>query len=641
MGIAKMKLIDITANLEQLDVVLARFIDVKDFHPVLASEIVERVHGLTSFVDENPCSTLLQEIKDIETKYNLDFPVIEQDEQVYNVNEIYDYLVTVKKQLAVEIARIKKLENHIREYKDALIQVKNIDSLDIPLEDLFACEFVSIRFGRLPNDSVEKLKFFQSKPFVFKSFNYDQNNSWCMYFTTDEYKREVDNIFSSLFFERIFIPDFVHGKPKEAIEALEKEIASTEKMVDKYRADMMDITEGCSNKISCIKGELMFLDRIFEAKKYVVGLGDKFQISGFVEVDKVDDIKQAFDGISDIEIESNEAESDRRITPPTKLKNGWFTKPFGMFVEMYGLPGYKDLDPTPFVAITYSLLFGIMFGDLGQGLVLILLGWLVWHYKKMKLGAIGIRIGISSSIFGFLYGSVFGYEHLLDHFFHDTLGISFLPIHVMDSSFTMTLLIAAIAMGATLIVIAMILNVIILIRKKHYVDLVCSHNGLAGLLLFGFTLSAVALQMGFQIKAINPFTIIGFIVIPLVLIFFKEPIERKAHGTKMFPTGFGGFFVEGFFELFEIVLSYITNTMSFLRVGGFILSHAGMMLVVHTLMEGMAITGSILVLVLGNIFVMGLEGLIVGIQVLRLEFYEMFSRYYEGNGIAFSALNNQ
>ena len=160
MGIAKMKLIDITANLDQLDAVLARFIDIKSFHPVLASEIIERVHGLTSFVDENPCQALLQEVADIESRYDLHFPVVPQEEQVYNINEMYDYLTEVKEQLSAEIKRIKELEAHIQSYKDALIQVKNIDSLDIPFEDLFACQFVSIRFGRLPNDSVEKLKFF-------------------------------------------------------------------------------------------------------------------------------------------------------------------------------------------------------------------------------------------------------------------------------------------------------------------------------------------------------------------------------------------------------------------------------------------------------------------------------------------------
>jgi V/A-type H+-transporting ATPase subunit I len=137
---------------------------------------------------------------------------------------------------------------------------------------------------------------------------------------------------------------------------------------------------------------------------------------------------------------------------------------------------------------------------------------------------------------------------------------------------------------------------------------------------------------------LNALAIGVFVVIPLLVMFLKEAIERKIHHQEMFPDGFGGFFTEAFFELFEIILSYITNTMSYMRVAGFVLSHAGMMLVVYNLMD-MAGAGGPVVFVLGNIFVMALEGLIVGIQVLRLEFYEMFSRYYTGDGIAFKQLN--
>ena len=106
----------------------------------------------------------------------------------------------------------------------------------------------------------------------------------------------------------------------------------------------------------------------------------------------------------------------------------------------------------------------------------------------------------------------------------------------------------------------------------------------------------------------------------------------------MFPDGFGAFFTEGFFELFDVLLTFITNTVSYLRVGGFVLSHAGMMLVVYTLAGMVGGFGYWIVLVLGNIFVMVLEGMIVGIQVLRLEFYEMFSRYYEGGGRPFESM---
>jgi len=639
MGIAKVNLVDLTSNVSHLDQVLTRFIDIKGFHPVLASEIVERVHGLTSFVAENPCTPMLAELADIESKFNLNLPDIEQRDAEYNLNEMYDYMSGIRESLETEVKRIKDLEEHIQKYKDALIQVQNIEGLDIPLDDLFSCEYIYIRFGRLPNDSVDKLRFFQTKPFAFKSFSFDSNNSWCMYFTTGEFKREVDNIFSSLFFERIFIPDFVHGKPKEAVAALEQEIENAQKMIDSYKHDINDITCGCTTRLACIKGELLFLNRLFEAKKYVVGLGDKFSISGFVEDKDVEKFKESFKDFEDIEIEVNEADSDKRIQPPTKLKNGWFSKPFGIFVEMYGLPAYGDIDPTPFVAITYSLLFGIMFGDLGQGLVLMLLGIFLWRFKKMRLGAVAIRIGISSALFGLLYGSFFGNEEILTPFYTDFLGLAHKPIHIMDSEFTMTLLIAAIAIGAVLIVISMLINITTLLKKKHYAEVICSHNGFSGLLLYGYVLAAAALSLGFGISIVSTPFILLFVGLPLVLIFLKEPLERKFHKEKMFPNGFGGFFVEGFFELFEIILSYVTNTMSFLRVGGFVLSHAGMMLVVTSLMAMVGGAGSIIVFIGGNLFVMALEGMIVGIQVLRLEFYEMFSRYYEGNGIAFDALN--
>ncbi len=638
MSIAKVKLIDLTTNLNNLDRILMSFIDIKGFHPVLASEIVEKVHGLTSFVTENPCEPLLSELDDIEHKFDISLPSIEQRDENYKFSDMQEYMHKFKERLEEESDRIKELDSHIQKYSDALIQVENIMNLDIPLDDLFASEYIHIRFGRLPNSNVEKLRFFQNKPFVFKSFSHDNNNSWCMYFATDEYIREIDNMFSSLFFERIYIPDFVHGTPKAAVESLNQEIVNTTKMITNYRSELYQFISDSTSKLSSIKGELLFLNRVYDAKQYVVGLGNKFSISGFAEEKDIKAFRDAFKDFDDVEIEVNDAYSDRRIKPPTKLKNGWFSKPFSMFVEMYGLPSYGEIDPTPFVALTYALLFGIMFGDFGQGLVLILLGFLLYRFKKMRLGAIGMRIGISSAIFGLLYGSFFGNESFLDPLYTQVLGLAGKPISVMDSAFTMPLLIAAIGIGALFIVIAMILNIITLIKKHHYAELVASHNGFAGLLLYGYILVGASLQLGLGYSIFNIWLILVFVGIPLILIFLKEPLVRKFNKESMFPKGFGGFFVEGFFELFEIILSYITNTMSFLRVGGFILSHAGMMLVVISLMSMVGNSGWI-VLILGNIFVMGLEGMIVGIQVLRLEFYEMFSRYYHGNGIAFNALN--
>ena len=102
------------------------------------------------------------------------------------------------------------------------------------------------------------------------------------------------------------------------------------------------------------------------------------------------------------------------------------------------------------------------------------------------------------------------------------------------------------------------------------------------------------------------------------------------------PEEKGMFFVQGFFELFELLLSYFSNTLSFVRVGAFAVSHAAMMEVV-LMLAGAEAGGSPnwLVVIFGNLFVCGMEGLIVGIQVLRLEYYELFSRFYRGTGRAF------
>jgi len=637
MAIAKTKLITITSNLANLDQVLMRFIDLEDFHPVPSNQIVDTVHGLTSFKPDNLCSGILNELVQYDQEYELRLLTHDIRSLDYNFDKMRESIQAAHAILKERHDQIQANHAEITKLTNATMQIKNIESLDISFDDIFSCQYIYSRVGRLPNDSVAKLKYYRNRLFVFKSFNEDENYNWCMYFTSKEYEREVDNIFSSLFFERIHIPEFVHGTPEAARQTFTDQIAELNRKNEALKAEMRKLIEDYRENLSTIKSELLFLNKIFEAKQYVVGLGDRFTISGFTEVDHVDRVKKQFVGIEDLELDVRPPQSDKRIKPPTKLRHGWFSRPFGMFVEMYGVPAYGDMDPTPFLAITYTLLFGMMFGDFGQGLVLILLGWILAKWKKMKLGEVGIRIGIASAIFGLLYGSFFGNEDFLTPFYTDVLGLGGKPIHIMDSTFTMTLLIGAVAIGALLIVLSIIVGIFTNIRRKDWITALFSHNGLAGLLIYGYLLTAIALSMtGWANILIWPF-LVPFLGVPAILIFLKEPIARRCEGKKMFPKGFGGFFVEGFFELFDVFLSYITNTLSFMRIGGFILVHAGVMLVVTSIM-GMVGNASLLVAIFGNIFVMALEGMIVGIQVLRLEFYEMFSRYYDGNGIAFKTM---
>ncbi|HKL47638.1 MAG TPA: V-type ATPase 116kDa subunit family protein [Candidatus Izemoplasmatales bacterium] len=634
MAIAKINLFNITSSNRNLDQVLEKFVLLDYVHPVIASDIVDKVHGLTSYSTENPCNIILKELEEIEKENGIDLPTIGVNAIDYSLDNMREYIHSTHDHIQRLYNQKKDAQALIKKYSDALDQIKDLENLDISLDDLFACDYINSRVGRIPVDSLEKLNFYNEKAFIFKSLRVGKGYCWCIYLTTNDNEREIDNIFSSLFFERIHIPDFVHGTPVSAQETLNMELDVAQGTLSNIQTEIDQILNKNIDKLKEMKSELLFLERIYEAKKYVVGLGDKFNINGFVEKENIDKLKEHFGRLEDVNIEIRPADSDNRLTPPTKLKNNWFTKPFGMFVEMYGVPGYKDMDPTMVVAITYSLLFGIMFADVGQGLVLAILSFVLYKKTKMSLAGVGIRIGLSSAFFGVFFDSVFGEHGLIAPMF-ESLGISALPLHAMDPNSTMTLLIGTVALGSLIILISMMINIRTAFKAKHYANALFSPNGIAGFVLYGFVLTAVAFMFLTNIDLLSPLFIIPFAILPLVLILFKEPLERLMEGHKLFPGGFGGFFTEAFFETFETVLSYITNTMSFLRVGGFVLSHAGMMLVVFSLMEMFGPVGATITFIVGNLFVMALEGLIVGIQVLRLEFYEMFSRYFEGNGIPF------
>ena len=363
-----------------------------------------------------------------------------------------------------------------------------------------------------------------------------------------------------------------------------------------------------------------------------------FIIVGWVPENKAQELADKLQQIESVECKLTDGKDEMKHCPPVQLKNNVFTRAFSYFTQMYGLPNYNEFDPTAFVAITYTILFGIMFGDVGHGLMVALFG-LFMKKKKNPLGSILIPCGISGAVFGAVYGSVFGYEHLLDPVFHALFGFEEKPIEVMKPATTNMIIYAAVGIGMLLVTLAIILNVIVSFRANDKEEAIFGSNGSAGLLFYVSVVAILVSQMVFGVKIANPAYIICLIVIPLLMIFLKEPLGKLSQGKKEWqPDSWGGYCTQSFFELFEYALSYVTNTMSFLRVGAFVLVHAGMMEVVFTLANMFTGVGYVAIVIIGNIFVMGLEALLVCIQVLRLEFYEMFGRFYKGSGRAFNPI---
>ena len=179
--------------------------------------------------------------------------------------------------------------------------------------------------------------------------------------------------------------------------------------------DIAELGKQEKAQLSQVYAKLIAFDNSYELRSNVLVLGSKFHFSGYIPERKAKKFKNLLGERGDVAITPVPTEGK---DTPVKLKNNWLVKPFEMFVKMYGLPAADGIDPTPVVAITYMLVYGIMFGDVGQGLCICLLGLLMSRFTNVKLAPIMIRIGISSALFGVLYGSVFGNEHIITPFFH-------------------------------------------------------------------------------------------------------------------------------------------------------------------------------------------------------------------------------
>lgn len=636
MSIEKMSLVYLRGDKAYLDEALLRCTNSGCFHPETASSLSEYSGALTTMKEENSYSALMKRIAELADNAGIKLHYTGYDGLKMESREFSDYVTGLSEKLKKLLSRRSGVNQIIESHNTSMIHLAHLKKLDQNFDDIFSSRYLEIRFGRMPVDSYDKLHYYKDKPFVIFSYDNDGSYHWCLYICAAADKLEIDGLFHSLFFERIRIPDYAHGTPEQSMEFIAKDLEREKTELAKINGQIDEILKAETQTLCMIYSKAKVLADAFDMRKYAAYVKNDFVLVGFIPKKQETEFTDRMSGIAErVEVTYRDADSDLRLTAPVRLRNNWVVRPFEMFVDMYGLPSYKDVDPTSFVGITYILLFGIMFGDLGQGFLLVLLGLFLETKKKMPLGGVMARIGVSSMVFGFIYGSVFGFEELLIPVHRALFGVDHI-IHVMAPSSTNLILMSAIGVGVAIIAASILMNIFLGFRAKDMERAVFSNNGIAGLVFYGAVVYGAVSTLLLGNNVFTPVFIGLFVALPLVIIFLKEPLGHLLHKKNPFPDGVGGFVIESFFEMFEVLLSFVSNTMSFLRVGGFVLSHAGMMAVVMTLSGMVGAGASPIVIIIGNLFVMCLEGLIAGIQVLRLEFYEIFSRFFEGDGKAFA-----
>ncbi|MBQ4238791.1 MAG: ATPase [Ruminococcus sp.] len=635
MAVLSMQAVNIIGLTKYIDEVITVLGESGVFHPDEVSAFYTELQEFTHVPTNNTYAEHLTNLKSALNRTKFDCRVGEMNDYAPSAEELGSLSDSIVADIDSLSDKKEAVRAQLREAKRNYSVASHFSGLDVEIGEVLKLKYMKARFGKLPKDSMSKLSLYKNNQYVdFLVCTEDRTHCWGVYFTPADQAEKIDRIFEGLYFEPV---ELVGGNEtpeqrieiyKEQIPALEQELKEAQEKIDRYLKDNEEMISRCLSKLEEI---VLYMGIRSKALQH----GNSFIIVGWVPSENAGEIKKRLTKIRSVELDFSDAKKELDKRPPVKLKNVFFAKPFEFYTEMYGVPKYNEVDPTTFVAITYIIIFGIMFADLGQGFILSIVGWLMWKIRKMKIGKILLPCGISSMVFGTLFGSVFGFEHLLDPMYR-SMGYKEKPFEVMASQNTNLIIFAAIGIGVMLLIVAMFFNVYSSLKQKNYGRALFSTSGVAGILFYGSLVFGLVSEMFLGIHVMTAPYIIGLVVVPFILIFFSEPLTELVNGEKDWqPESWGGYIVEKLFESIEILLSYVTNTMSFLRVGAFVLVHAGMMMVVFVLAETVGGAGYWVIVVIGNALVMVLEALLVAIQVLRLEYYELFSRFYSGEGRPF------
>ena len=533
--------------------------------------------------------------------------------------------------------------------------------MNVPFSDLEQLSYLTLRLGRLDPKGISELRESLGERAVVIPLEAEDRvlaaSSRKGRFTLDSQLKKVS-------FEPIAIPEDYKGIPSEMLKGLEEQLARIEEDLEKIENEKEELRSSASRDLKRLLASWHRILVIEEIKSHFIATESFYHFSGWTPADMAQEIagdlleltggRVAIRTYSPEEIPSV-ADGSEKV--PVSMKHGAFVKGFEGVVFSYGAPLYGTIDPTPLVAVFFTVLFGIMFGDVGQGFVLLLAGILIkkipsLYAKFPKFSTPLIAIGISSMIMGFLEGAFFTNEEIFITPTRILTGaltgkpvdriLQILPMAEFGGSLSKLLYFFGftIAIGVVLNSAGLLINIVNRCILKKYEEAFFSKTGLSGLVLFWYAIS-IALRVIFG----GRFALFDFagLLIPVLCIFFGPVIWRIIAGKKpVLQHGLMVFIMEGFVEVLETVSNYISNTVSFLRVGAFALSHAVLSFIVFSFYERLAnssIAGSlsaVLIMILGNVIIIVLEGMIVAIQVVRLQYYEFFNKFFIETGVEFA-----
>ncbi len=546
----------------------------------------------------------------------------------------------VEAKLDVEEKSVQELSAQIKFLHKQINRLAEFPFQQVPLSTLRDLSHLYIRTGRLSPNLLPKLSEIRDRSLVLHKPT-QEGHEEVIVLTSRKNRWAVDSELAKVGFKYDEIPADIPDSAAEENAKMQNRLHKLVVQIQQHRDRAAKLGAEYTEPLCRIHTKVVMDLAVAEAQQHFGQAGSLRCISGWLPKNKTELLQQMAEkvtkGTSVIEFVIPKKDAlvrAGREKVPILFRQIPALRPFQRLVTTFGAPTYGDIEPSLFVAFSFILMFGIMFGDVGQGAVVTLLGAYLLHTRHAGLakfrdsGWLLIFCGFSAIIFGFLYGSVFGSEDLLP-----ALWLS--PLEDM-----MQLLKTAVIVGIIFISVSIIINIVNKFSSGRYFEAIIDRFGIIGIFFYwgsiGLGLKALYAQK------LTATEIILVIVLPLTILFLREPLHALLQRRRtLLQQDVLTFSLESSMEILETVTAFLGSTVSFVRIGAFALSHAALSLAIYSVVDLLRdVPGSgflsVITIIVGNVLVIGLEGMVAMIQGLRLEYYELFTKYFTGDGVLFT-----
>ena len=601
------------------------------------------------------CDDLLGRIETLRRRLDIEaLPSASAEVPPLRLDQVDQQLKTIEERAAAALECRQATQDRWGRAAELLEQGTAYEGLELPMDQFAGTSFLHFATGSLPAENLEDLQKVVSENVVLLALPQREGRHHVIAITSREGQYALETTLDQVGFRH----DTLELGEGETVEQFAGRARGEEEQAGRELAEAGDAVRAVAEQSAQALADLQHVATterlILDAEQNFPRTQATVLLSGWVPATDVPRVRRRLHEITSGCCAAEAADPDNVPEPeiPVLLRHPRLLRPFEVLVANYGLPMYREFEPTLFVAVSFVLMFGMMFGDAGNGLVVALAGlWLLLKGRTVQIkdaGQLMLYLGLSSVGFGIYYGSYFGVTEIGEvRLGHESLYVK--PGAPAIESNALQLMAAAVAFGVLLMSLGLVLNIINRLRRGDFVGALLDRFGLAGVAFYWGCLGLLVYVAVLHGGDVPWWVVLAIIVLPLLAMAIKQPLHlglarrRAEHGVAGGHGTMGEAIVESAVEAFEAVLGYLANTISFVRLAAYAMSHAAVLMasfaIARQLHEGLGgglgLVCAGIVIVLGNVVAILLEGVVAAVQALRLDYYEFFGKFFSGSGQAF------